>query len=61
MKGNADIKLLLQFHGIFAYELAKELNISTSTYTMWVREELSPERRVRFYEAIAKIRGRKQR
>lgn len=61
MKGNANIKLLLQLHQIFAYELADELGISLSTYTVYMRKELSPERRVRFYEAIAKIRGRKQR
>ncbi|GEK35444.1 hypothetical protein [Kurthia sibirica] len=59
-KVNKDIRLLLHLHEIYAFVLYEELGISSSTYTKEMRKELTAERRVKYFEAIERIKRRKE-
>lgn len=60
MKANKDIRLLLHINEIYAYELFDELGICQSTYTAYMRKELPREKRLKFFEAIERIKERKR-
>lgn len=51
-KPNEDLRLLARKNGLAAWEVAKALKISTSTYFYWLRQELTAEKKEQIKTAI---------
>lgn len=45
MKKNQEIRELIAERRIFYYEIAETLGISPVSFTLWMRTELTPERK----------------
>lgn len=57
MKKNNYIRDLIESNRIKHYEVALELGISDTTFSRWLRYELSEEKKKIVIEAIEKIKG----
>ena len=57
MKKNQEIRELIAERRIF-YEIAETLGISPVSFTLWMRTELTPERKQRTLEAIEQLTKR---
>ena len=54
-KENSTLRDRSRIEDVKFWEIAKELGITASTFTVWMRSELSDERRQRVEEAIDAI------
>ena len=52
---NLEIRLKIKENRLHNYEIAKELNVSEFTFSRWLREELSEERKSLVLSAIDRI------
>lgn len=52
---NFDIRLKIKENRFHNYEIAKELNISEFTFSRWLRDEMSDERKQLVLSAIERI------
>ena len=57
---NTDIKELAYIKRVRMWELAKALNISDSTLTRWLRDELSEDKKKQIKTAIGIIADKKE-
>lgn len=55
MQANQDIRAALSINGIKFWECAEKLCISPSTLTVWMRHELSAEKKAKILQAIETI------
>jgi hypothetical protein len=53
---NFDIKKAISDARIYVYEVADELGISEPGFRLWLRKDLSDEKRARILEAIDKVK-----
>lgn len=58
-KANTDIRMALLLHEVYAYELAEELGIGFTTYSVRMRKEMSAEKKEKFFNAILSVASRK--
>ena len=49
---NEEIRRKIADSGLFSYEVAQQLGISSGTLIVWLRNELSPERHKQIEQAI---------
>lgn len=54
---NQDIRKAIQDSGVKYYELAHELGISHGTLSVWLRYELSQEKKDLIFSILGKLRG----
>lgn len=59
MKKNQEIRELIAEKRIFYYEIAETLGISPVSFTLWMRTELTPERKQRTLKAIEQLTQKK--
>ena len=55
-KANADIRIAIMVSGVKYWEVADELGVSDSTFTKWLRKELSDEKKQKIIEAITRLK-----
>lgn len=58
---NYEIRDRAKRNGVYFWEIAKEIGIYPGTFTVWMRSELSGERRQKVESAIDAIIARRQR
>lgn len=56
---NADVKMMLLMHGVYAYELFEELGIGQTTYGVRMRRELISSEKEKYKAAILKVAAKK--
>lgn len=54
---NNDIKAQIMLLGLKQWQVADEIGITPCTLCVWLRHELSAERRKRIYDAINRLHG----
>lgn len=52
---NIDVREMIEKKRLRQYEIASALGVSESTFSTWMRTELSPERRKAIISAIKKL------
>lgn len=52
---NADVRQEIKAHRLFQYEVAEELGVSACTFCVWMRHEMSPEKKDSVLAAIHRI------
>lgn len=57
---NIEIRNRAKRCGVFFWEIAKEIGVYPSTFTVWMRTEMSDERRQKVEAAIDAIIARRQ-
>lgn len=51
-KANADIRKMIEDKGLKHWMVASKLNISKDTFCVWLRQELTPDRKREVLKAI---------
>ena len=52
---NLEVRIMIMEHNLKYYQVAEALGVSPYTFTIWLRKELSPERKTRVIDAIHKL------
>ncbi len=52
---NIDIRQMIKAHRLHHYEIAERIGISESTFCVWLRNELTGERRKKVMQAIEEL------
>ena len=55
-QANKEIRTAMNKRGVRFYQVAKALGVHPSTFTCWLRDELTPERKAEVLKAIASIK-----
>lgn len=58
-KANTDIRMALLLHDVYAYEVAEELGICITTYSVRMRKEMPAVEKDKFLKAIIAVAARK--
>lgn len=53
---NADIRAEIENAGVMKWKIAAKLGIHHSTFSVWLRQEMSDEQKQQVHAAIAEIR-----
>jgi len=56
-KANQDIRKEIQQQGLKHWQVAEQIGITASTFTVWLRTPLTDERRQRTEKALKELKG----